>query len=105
MRVGAALTKRGWFDAVRDSLFAVPGRSARTLGLPRGRTALGVAMLGICFHVEAVPVADVDGLQMGIDPVSESRLNALAVEFDAPGFCTVQIKGVDYAVFITPFGR
>ena len=62
-------------------------------------------MMGCNFHVEAVPVVDVEDMQTGLDAVSESRLTGLAVEFDAPGFETVRIGEQDYAIFLTPFGR
>jgi hypothetical protein len=83
-----------------------PVEALEPSGLPEdGRLSATVTMLGCWFHVEAVPVIDVDGLQTGADAVSESRLSALAVEFDAPGFETVRIGGHHYALFFTPFGR
>lgn len=84
----------------------LPIEALEPFGLPDdGRLAATVSMLGCMFHVEAVPVVDVEGLQSGADAVSESRLNALAAEFDAPGFETVRIGGQHYVLFITPFGR
>lgn len=70
-----------------------------------GRLFACASMLGCLFHVEAVPVVERDGMQSGADAISESRLNALAVEYDAPGFQTVRIGGADYVIFVTPFGR
>ena len=69
------------------------------------RLSATVRMLGIGFHVEAVPVLDVEGMQTGADAISESRLTGLALEFDAPGFETVRIGERDYVLFLTPFGR
>jgi len=83
-----------------------PTEALEPFGLPDdGRLAATVSMLGCLFHVEAVPVVDFEGLQSGADAVSESRLNALAAEFDAPGFETVRIGVQNYVLFVTPFGR
>ena len=69
------------------------------------RLSATVRMLGCNFHVEAVPVLDAADMQVGADAVSESRLTGLALEFDAPGFETIQVCGRDYVLFLTPFGR
>lgn len=65
----------------------------------------GIATInGGYFHLEAIPVRREDGVQVGVDEVSESRLAALAVEFDVRGFETIEIDGRAYVVVITPFG-
>lgn len=85
---------------------SLPVEALEPSGLPEdGRLSATVTMLGCSFHVEAVPVIDVEGLQTGADAISESRLSVLAVEFDVPGFETVRIGGHHYAIFLTPFGR
>jgi hypothetical protein len=71
-----------------------------------GRLLCTAHINGTAFHAEAVPVEDAaDGVQRGVDPISESRLSGLAAELDAPGFKTTPIRGRDYVVFLTPFGR
>lgn len=71
-----------------------------------GRLTCDVRINGVSFWVEAVPVkVNGKGIQVGVDDVSESRLVGLSVEFDAPGFQTLVIRGREYVVHLTPFGR
>ena len=71
-----------------------------------GRLA-GVLTINACrMHIEAIPVVlDDEGTQRGTDVTSESRHEALCLEFGVSGFDTVDIGGNDYVLVITPFER
>ena len=71
-----------------------------------GRLA-GVISINACrMHIEAIPVVlDEEGTQRGTDVTSESRHEALCLEFGVSGFDTVDIGGKDYVLVITPFER
>jgi len=71
-----------------------------------GRLA-GVITINACrMHIEAIPVVlDDERTQRGTDVTSESRHEALCLEFGVSGFDTVDIGGKDYVLVITPFER
>ncbi|MBM4779516.1 MAG: hypothetical protein GQE15_17555 [Archangiaceae bacterium] len=68
-----------------------------------GRLAGVMAINGSRFHVEAIPVTKEQGMQVGADVESESRLSGLVFEFDVRGFQTIEINQREYVVIITPF--
>jgi len=84
---------------------SIPIAALTASGLPGdGRLFATAVMNGCPFHLEAVPVVDSEGLQKGADPISEARLEALALEHNASGFETLSIADRNYALFLIPFG-
>lgn len=67
-----------------------------------GRLYGTCTILDAAFSLEAVPVHEVDGVQTGTTAVAESRLEAMAAEFDAGAFQTIERDGRQYVLFITP---
>lgn len=71
-----------------------------------GRLASVLTINACRMHIEAIPVVlDEEGTQRGTDVTSESRHEALCLEFGVSGFDTVDIGGKDYVLVITPFER
>ena len=58
---------------------------------------------GMALHMEAIQVAEIDGMQRAVNPDLEDDLDALSRIANTGPFRTTTIRGKEYVLVLTPY--